>query len=89
MLRQGVLAARGVGRCMLVLALTGVVDSTSPTGGRFIHPSTVRCFRDIHLHAPSSYLVFCLADPCCLIRSPTSSSLALSWSNETVTLTVQ
>jgi hypothetical protein len=54
MQRQGVFAARGVGRCMLVLALTGVVDSTSRTGGSFIHPSKVRCFRVIHLHAPSS-----------------------------------
>jgi hypothetical protein len=44
MQRREVVAARGVGRCMLVLALTGVVDSMRRTESSYIHPNTVRCF---------------------------------------------
>ncbi len=44
MQRLVVLVAGGVGRCMLVLALTGVVDLMSRTGGSFTHAHLLASF---------------------------------------------
>ncbi len=46
MQRLVVLVAGGVGRCMLVLALTGVVDLMSRTGGSFTHAHLLNALYD-------------------------------------------
>jgi len=74
MQRQVVLAAGGVGRCMLVLALTGVVDWHRRTGGSRFHQSTVSYLPGVHLHGMSSCHIWRLSSSCC-IRLPATRSL--------------
>ncbi len=55
MQRLVVLVAGGVGRCMLVLALTGVVDLMSRTGGSFTHAHLLHRGSSFVLHLNALY----------------------------------
>jgi hypothetical protein len=67
MQRLVVLTGGGRGLCMLVLALTGVVDLTSRTGGSLFSQHTICVFLGLHLHGTSSCYLLRLSASCWLI----------------------